>query len=86
MYEKSFLQAVAYQNYSKYDVKPTATTPVIVSLKFYYIPINNTTFELSVFWASDTESRINELRFSDSISLSFKTRLTSVTCFCGDVT
>ena len=31
MYEKSFLQAVAYQNYSKYDVKPTATTPVIVS-------------------------------------------------------
>ena len=32
MYEKSFLQAVAYQNYSKYDVKPTANTPVIVSL------------------------------------------------------
>ena len=43
----------------------------------YYIPINdNTTFELSVFWPSDTESRINELRFSDSVSLSFKTRLT----------
>ena len=39
---------------------------------------------LSVFWPSDTESRINELRFSDSISLSFKTRLTAVTCFCGD--
>ena len=52
----------------------------------YYIPINDTTLELSVFWPSDTESRINELRFSESISLSSKTRLTSVTCFCGDVT
>ena len=51
-----------------------------------YIPINDTTLELSVFWPSDTESRINELRFSESISLSFKTRLTSVTCFYGDVT
>ena len=52
----------------------------------YYIPTTDTTLELSVFWPSDTESRINELRFSESISLSFKTRLTSVTCFCGDVT
>ena len=59
----------------------------------YYIPINDTTFELSVFWPADTENRpddsenrINELRFSDSISLSFKTRLMLVTCFCGDVT
>ena len=52
----------------------------------YYIPIHETSFELSVFWPSDTESQINELRFSDSISLSFKTRLTSVTCFCGNVT
>ena len=52
----------------------------------YYMPINDTTLELSVFWPSDTESQINELRFSDSISLSFKTRLTSVTCFYGDVT
>ena len=51
----------------------------------YYIPINDTPFELSVFWPFDTESRINELRFSDSISLSFKTRLTSVTCLCGNV-
>ena len=40
----------------------------------------------SVFWPSDTESCINELRFSDSVSLSFKTRLTSVTCFCRCVT
>ena len=52
----------------------------------YYIPINDTTFEMSVCWPSDTESWINELRFSDSVSLSFKTRQASVTCFCGDVT
>ena len=56
------------------------------NISVYYIPVNDTTLELSVFWSSDTESRINELRFSESISLSFKTRLTSVTCFCGDVT
>ena len=54
--------------------------------RIYYIPITDTTLELSVFWPSDTESWINELRFSESISLSFKGRLTSVTCFCGDVT
>ena len=48
-------------------------------LILYHIPINDT--ELSDFWSSDTESRINELGFSDSISLSFKMRLTSVTCF-----
>ena len=54
-------------------------------IQFYYIPINDTTLELSVFWPSDTESRINELSFSESISLSFKTSLTSITCFCGDV-
>ena len=29
-------------------------------------------FKLSVFWPSDTESLINELRFSDSVSLSLK--------------
>ena len=52
----------------------------------YYIPIIDTSFEQSVFWLSDTENRINELRFSDSVSLSFKTRLTSVSCFCGDAT
>ena len=55
-------------------------------LTYYNIPINDTTLELSVFWPSDTESLIKELRFSESISLSFKTRLTSVTCFCSDVT
>ena len=54
----------------------------------YYIPMkfNDKTFELSIFWPSDTESRTNELEFSESLSLSFKTRLTSVICFCGDVT
>ena len=55
-------------------------------IDYYYIPITDTALELSVFWLSDTESRINELRFSQSISLFFKMRLTSVTCFCGDVT
>ena len=29
----------------------------------YYIPITDTTLELSVFWPFVTESRINELRF-----------------------
>ena len=57
-----------------------------VNILIYYIPINDTTFDLSVFWPPDTESRINELRFSASVSLSFKTRLKSVNCFCGDVT
>ena len=34
-------------------------------MEAYYIPITDTTLELSVFWPSDTESQINELRFSD---------------------
>ena len=55
---------------------------ILKFIRFYYIPINDTTFELSVFRLSDTDSRINELRFSDSVSLFFKARLTSVTCFC----
>ena len=50
---------------------------------FYYLPMNDPTFELSVFWPSDTESQINELRFSESISLSFKTRLTRLTAFAA---
>ena len=52
----------------------------VIGILIFY----DTMFELSVFWPSDIESQINELRFSDFISLSFKTRLTSVTCFCGD--
>ena len=67
------------------NVKLSHGQPELIII-IYYIPITDTTLELSVFWPSDTESRINELRFSESISLSFKTRLTSVTCFCGDVT
>ena len=55
-------------------------------MNFYYIPINDTTLELSVFWPSDTESKFNELRFSEFVSLSFETQLTSATCFCGDGT
>ena len=51
-------------------------TAVSMSKTLYYIPINDMTLELSVFWPSDTESRINKLRFSESISLSFKRRLT----------
>ena len=54
---------------------------VHANIDIYYIPINDTTFELSVFWPSDTESHTNKLRFSDSISLSFKMRLMSVTFF-----
>ena len=63
-----------------------AYTLILVHIFFYYVPINDTSFELSVLWLSDTEIRINKLRFSDSVSLSFKTRLTSVTCFYGVVT
>ena len=50
-------------------------------MAIYHIPINDTSFELSVFLLSDTENQINELRFSDSVSLSFKTRLTSISYF-----
>ena len=55
----------------------------MTSTTHYFIPLNDTTLELSVFWPSDAESRINELRFSESISLSFKTRLTLVTAFAA---
>ena len=58
----------------------------VIGILIYYIPVNDTTSELSVFWSSDTESWINELMFSDSVSLSFKTRLKSVSRFCGDIT
>ena len=60
------------------DGKSGYFIPILI---LYYIPINDTTFDLSVFWPSDTESRINQLRLSDPISLSFKTRLTLVTYF-----
>ena len=41
-------------------------THIMLDIFLYYIPINDPAFELSVFWPSDTESRINELRFSES--------------------
>ena len=56
-------------------------TPYKCNIMFYYIPITDMTIELSVFWPSDRESWINELRFSESISLSYKMRLTLVTAF-----
>ena len=39
---------------------------------FYYIPIIDTSLELSFFWLSDTESQTNELRFSDTVSLFYR--------------
>ena len=48
---------------------------------FCCIPKNDTSFEPSIFWPSDTERQMNESRFSDSKSLSFKTRVMPVTCF-----
>ena len=32
-------------------------------ISIYYIPINDTSFKLSVFWLSDTKSRITEQGF-----------------------
>ena len=76
--------------YFKNDFKHLCAYVLMLKSTFsnviYYIPINDTTFELSVFWPSDTESWINEQGFSESVSLSFQTRLTSVTCLCSDVT
>ena len=42
-----------------------------------YKPINDTPFELHVFWTPDTERRI-KLTFSEFVSLSLKTRLMTV--------
>ena len=42
--------------------------------KLFDIPINDAPFELHVFWPSGTERRI-QLTFSESVSLSLKTRL-----------
>ena len=59
-----------------------------IFVSYLLLPINDTSFELSVFWPSDTESWIldQQTEVSDFVSLSFKTRLTSVTCFCRNVT
>ena len=78
---------IFYCSFLCVDYGPIVLLQIFFSyLIFYYIPINDISFELSVFWPSDTESLINELRFSDSISLSFKMRLMSVTCFYCNVT
>ena len=44
----------------------------------YHTPMKDSSLEPSVFLLSDTENQINKLRFSESVSLSFKTRLTLV--------
>ena len=49
-----------------------------------YIPIYVTHLLNCLFLPFDTDSQINKLRLSDSVSPSFKTRLTSVNCFCSD--
>ena len=48
---------------------------------YYYIPINDTSFERSVFWPSDTESRINELHITI-----LKNEANVGYLFCGKVT
>ena len=55
-------------------LKKWCLTEVAHCTLIYYIPINDTPFELSDFWLFDTESPTNKLRFSDSLSLSFKTQ------------
>ena len=56
---------------------------MVTQKTIYYIAINYATFKLSVFCPSDTLHQINEPRFSDSVSLSFKTRLKSITYFAA---
>ena len=82
-YIHSIMVRVLPYKYMHLEVHISRKAP---DMNIYYLPINDATFQLFVFWPSDTEMRINEPRFSDSVSLSFKTRLTSVTCFCSDVT
>ena len=73
------------RNYLRMDVLKVCTyeSTINVGYGFYYIPINDTSFEMSFFWPPGKVSRISELSFSDALSLSFKMRLTLVTCFCG---
>ena len=51
----------------------------------YYILINDT-YLLNCLFSGHLIHKTNALWFSDSVSLSFKTRLTVVTCFCSNVT
>ena len=50
------------------------TLKLAVDIKDYYIPINDTLFELHVFWLSDTEYGI-KLTFSQSVYLWLMTLL-----------
>ena len=54
------------------------TLILAVDIKDYYISINDTLFQLHVFWLSDTECCIT-LTFSESVYLSLKPRLLNVT-------
>ena len=71
-------------NYRLYNNSPCPPQHKSI-IVYYYLAINDISLKLSLFWLSDTESRNKELRFSDSVSLPFQTRLTSVTCFCSYV-
>ena len=77
---------VHFAQWEIFDVKHLYNIIKGAIIMLYYMPITDTTLELSVFWPLDTESRINKLKFSESTSLSFKTKLMSFICFCGDVT
>ena len=44
------------------------------NMLIHYIPVYDTPFQLHIFWPSGTERR-SKLTFSESISLSLKTRL-----------
>ena len=56
------------------DIVKVLSVIVLLSMSLYYLPINGTTFELYVFWQSDTERRI-KLMFYESVPVSLKTRL-----------
>ena len=51
----------------------TQDTDLVFSI-YYYTLINDTVFELHVFWSFDTKRR-TELAFSESVSQSLKTKL-----------
>ena len=57
------LDVDAMDRYKHIPRKNILTENINVVENIYYTPINDTSFELSVFWPSDTENRINELRF-----------------------
>ena len=52
-----------FTNRDQYSFQMFLCQVILDITAIYYIPITDTTLELSVFWPSDTESRIKELRF-----------------------